>query len=65
MNLKDFSDDELNAAYRQILLAKPQLPHYRRARLVIWDLLEERGRQQDAIVAQIRAARANPIQGGS
>jgi hypothetical protein len=49
-SLNHLKDEELLAAYQEILKATPQLPHYRRARLAILDILEARG--------QLRAKRA-------
>jgi hypothetical protein len=50
MNIKNFTDEDLRAAYNQLMQAKPQLPHYRRARLALIDEMERRGEAQDAIV---------------
>ena len=52
MNISEFSDEELRAAYNHVLQARPQLPHYRRARLELLDEMERRGEQQDALVRQ-------------
>ena len=51
----DLSDEQLIAAYKEILATEPQLPIYRRTRMVILDLLEERGRAQDRLVASLKA----------
>ena len=52
-SLDHLKDEELLTAYQEILKAKPQLPHFRRARLAILDLLEARG--ADAFVARLKA----------
>jgi hypothetical protein len=57
MNIEKFSDEELLAAYQQVLQARPQLPHYRRARLALIDEMEARGRKQDALAALARRAK--------
>ena len=49
-----FTDEELLAAYRNILQAQPQEPHYRRARLAILELLEARGRALDRKTAELK-----------
>ena len=53
-SLDHLKDEELLTAYQEILRAKPQLPHFRRARLAILDLLEARGREADALVARLK-----------
>lgn len=53
-SLDHFTDEQLVASYKSILAAKPHLPHFRRARLVILDLLEARGREADALVARLK-----------
>ena len=53
--INQFTDEQLLSAYNNLLKAKPQLPHLRRARLCILDLLEARGRARDAFVASLKS----------
>jgi len=55
--IRSFKDQELQWAYDEMVRKKPQLPEYRRARLAILDLLEERGEAQDKLAADARAAK--------
>jgi len=50
--IRAFKDQELQWAYDELVRKQPQLPEYRRARLAILDLLEERGRERDAETAR-------------
>ena len=62
-DLNKLDDEQLAAAYQEILHAKPQLPHYRRARMAILDLIEFRRVAVARLQAQYR--KVNPIMGGS
>ena len=53
--LVKFTTEQLHAGYRQILEAKPQLEHYRAARVAILEEIEKRGRAVDRYVAKLKA----------